>query len=133
MRYIYSKSKNKFETSQFVAKTEEHKQIALANGYVEVSDEDFEKLVNHELCWENEVLVPYTKTAEEIETEQRQAINVDIMQRIAELKSKLAETDYRAIKYAEGALTEAEYAETKAQRTAWRDEINQLESELEQL
>ena len=47
---------------------------------------------------------------------------------IQELKGKLAETDYKAIKYAEGLLTEEEYAETKAQRQAWRDEINALEA-----
>ena len=47
---------------------------------------------------------------------------------IAELKKKLADTDYMAIKYAEGALTEKEYAEMKAQRQAWRDRINELEA-----
>lgn len=51
-------------------------------------------------------------------------------QRISELKSKLSQTDYKAIKYAEGQLTEEEYAPIKAQRQAWRDEINQLESEV---
>lgn len=44
-----------------------------------------------------------------------------------ELKAKLAGTDYQAIKYAEGLLTEEEYAPIKAQRQAWRDEINQLQ------
>ena len=37
------------------------------------------------------------------------------------------QTDYQAIKYAEGQLTEEEYAPIKAQRQAWRDEINLLE------
>lgn len=50
--------------------------------------------------------------------------------RIAELKSNLAETDYKAIKYAEGIISEDEYAETKAQRQAWRDEINGIEGAL---
>lgn len=50
--------------------------------------------------------------------------------RIAELKQKLQETDYKAIKYAEGELTEEEYAPMKAQRKAWREEINKLEEEL---
>lgn len=48
-------------------------------------------------------------------------------QEIAELKSKLDATDYQAIKYAEGFLTDEEYAEMKAQRQAWRDRINELE------
>ena len=50
--------------------------------------------------------------------------------RIAELKQKLQETDYKAIKYSEGELSAEEYAETKAQRRAWREEINKLEEEL---
>ena len=50
--------------------------------------------------------------------------------RISELKQKLEETDYKAIKYAEGELTEEEYAPMKAQRKAWREEINKLEEEL---
>ena len=50
--------------------------------------------------------------------------------RIIELKQKLQETDYKAIKYAEGELSLEEYAETKAQRRAWREEINKLKEEL---
>lgn len=48
------------------------------------------------------------------------------------LKQKLVETDYKALKFAEGYLTEAEYAATKAQRQAWRDEINALEAKLQE-
>lgn len=51
-------------------------------------------------------------------------------QRIYELKQKLNETDYQAIKFAEGLITESEYAEIKAKRQAWRDEINELEGKL---
>jgi hypothetical protein len=47
---------------------------------------------------------------------------------IAELKAKLAATDYQAIKYAEGYFTDEEYAEMRAQRQAWRDRINELEA-----
>lgn len=50
--------------------------------------------------------------------------------RIAELKNLLAETDYQAIKYAEGHISESDYSEIKAQRQAWRDEINELETEV---
>lgn len=53
----------------------------------------------------------------------------DIMAEIAALKSLLRDTDYQALKYAEGALTEAEYAETKAKRAVWRARINELEEE----
>lgn len=47
--------------------------------------------------------------------------------KIAELKYKLSQTDYQAIKYAEGQITEEEYAPIKAQRQEWRNEINLLE------
>jgi hypothetical protein len=49
--------------------------------------------------------------------------------RIAELKQKLAETDYIVLKIAEGSATKKEYAEKIAQRQAWRTEINDLEAE----
>lgn len=47
--------------------------------------------------------------------------------RIRLLKQDLVNTDYQAIKYAEGLISEEEYAAIKAQRQAWRDEINALE------
>lgn len=53
-------------------------------------------------------------------------------EKINELKSKLAGTDYICIKIAEGAATHAEYAETISQRQSWRAEINRLEQENEQ-
>ena len=48
--------------------------------------------------------------------------------RIIFLKEELCKTDYQAIKFAEGWLTEEEYAPIKAQRQAYRVEINQLEN-----
>lgn len=42
------------------------------------------------------------------------------------LKTELAATDYQALKYMEGWLTEEEYAPIKAKRQALRDEINSL-------
>lgn len=49
-------------------------------------------------------------------------------QRISELKSKLASTDYVVIKIAEGEATAEDYSEILAQRKAWRAEVNQLEA-----
>lgn len=46
---------------------------------------------------------------------------------IERLKEQLAATDYKAIKHAEGWLTDEEYATTKAQRQQWRERINELE------
>ena len=65
-------------------------------------------------------------TKEELEADNRQVVKREIV----ELKRKLSDTDYKAIKYAEGFLTEEEYKETKAQRQMWRDRVNELESKI---
>ena len=52
------------------------------------------------------------------------------IERIAELKQLLTETDYVIIKIAEGAATKEEYAKTIAQRQAWREEVRTLEGEM---
>ena len=52
-----------------------------------------------------------------------------IEEQIFELKQKLESSDYKAIKYAEGWISEEEYAPIKAERQALRDKINELEKE----
>lgn len=39
----------------------------------------------------------------------------------------LRDSDYKAHKFAEGLISEEDYAETKAQRQAWRDKINEMQ------
>ena len=65
-------------------------------------------------------------TAEEL-AEMNQPL--DLALEIEQLKAQLAETDYKAIKFAEGWLTEEEYAPIKAERQALRDAINDLEKQ----
>lgn len=67
-------------------------------------------------------------TAEEIA--EMEAHKPSASQRIEMLKSELASTNDKAIEYAEGWLTEEEYAPIKAQRQAIRDEINALEAHM---
>ena len=97
--------------------------------YVEINDERYDTLVTlansgKELYLSN--LVEKSFDLREIVISQEQ----QRQNRIAELKSLLAQTDYQAIKYAEGQLSASEYAEMKKQRQAWRDEINELETEV---
>ena len=66
---------------------------------------------------------PYVPTQEEL-------AEINKQKQINELKQKLAQTDYQAIKYAEGRMSGAEYAPIGEQRQAWRDEINNLEKQL---
>ena len=47
---------------------------------------------------------------------------------ITQLKKALSDTDYKAIKYAEGQISEEEYASVKAERQGYRDRINELEA-----
>lgn len=46
---------------------------------------------------------------------------------ITQLKKQLSDTDYKAIKYAEGQISEEEYASVKELRQGYRDRINYLE------
>ena len=62
-----------------------------------------------------QVFVPYTQK------------ELDLL-RIEELKALLKESDYKAIKYAEGLFTDVEYAPIKAMRQSYRAEINALEA-----
>ena len=52
-------------------------------------------------------------------------------EKIYRLKDKLRATDYQALKFAEGELTEEEFYPTREQRKAWRAEINQIEAEID--
>lgn len=57
----------------------------------------------------------------------------EIIGEITALKQLLANSDYKAIKYSEGLITDVEYASTKAFREDLRVQINALEAELASL
>lgn len=46
---------------------------------------------------------------------------------IRDLKAKLKSSDYKALKHADGALSDEEYEEAKRERQDWRDQINALQ------
>lgn len=48
------------------------------------------------------------------------------------LKQQLDVTDYQAIKYAEGQISEEEYSPIREERQSWRDRINELEQIIEE-
>ena len=93
-------------------------------GYA-ISQEELDKLREHELKWSEDedghtILIPNDPTDENARNE--------ALRTIAELKDKLAKTDYQAIKFAEGELSEKDYAPIREERKAWRAEINQKEA-----
>ena len=49
---------------------------------------------------------------------------------ITALKSLLTDTDYKALKHADGVMSDEEYEPICQQRKEWRDKINALETEL---
>lgn len=67
--------------------------------------------------------------AEEYKPTKKEQLQMDINQK----KWELSQTDYKALKYAEGLLTEEEYAPIKAERQAMRDEINAMEAKLSKM
>ncbi len=54
-------------------------------------------------------------------------MNFHKQEQITELKQKLANTDYQAIKFAEGEITESEFIPIRVKRAEWREQINKLE------
>ena len=59
---------------------------------------------------------PYVPTQEEINARE-----------VERLKAELSATDYKCLKYVDGAISESEYAEVKAYRAELRRKINELE------
>lgn len=76
--------------------------------------------------WEYEENSAHPRAPEVIELTPAQIIENEIW----DLKGKLADTDYVAVKIAEGAATKEEYADIIAERQTWRDEINKLQQQL---
>lgn len=54
----------------------------------------------------------------------------EVLREIEGLKQQLTESDYKAIKFAEGWITAKEYAPTKAERQSIRNRINELQEEI---
>lgn len=122
-----------FSTSSFTGKVVdgiENIPDEIKDNLIQVDDSVYQDLIDHKLMWSNGELVnnpDYKDYLLDLENANRLRTKRN---RIVELKQLLADSDYRAIKYAEGLYTEEEYAPYKEQRQAYRDEINQIESEI---
>ena len=110
-------------------------------GTIELTDEEFAQ-IGVTKRFENGVLIDIpqaeleTMRLAQLEYEQqlqRQAEIDEIQRKISEAKAKLSQTDYQAIKYFEGFISDTDYAPMKAQRQAWRDEINELEAKVQEV
>ena len=90
---------------------------------IEVTDEEFDRLFCEQANGKELKVVDGKVVAVEHEATEQELAE----KRICELKKLLFNTDYQAIKYAEGELTAEEFEPIKEQRRQWRAEINELE------
>ena len=110
----YCKVENGKITEVFETDDEE---IARLNGYTTPCDREIVQVHNGSYKFADEVTdADFLPTQEELNAEE-----------VARLKGELASTDYKCLKYVDGALSESEYAEVKAYRAELRQRINELQ------
>lgn len=101
--------------------------------YIEITEEQRRQPLPDKYSYyavENGEFVIKRRTPSEAETKADSIASIN--QQIRELQGKLSATDYQALKYSEGWITEKDYTEIKANRQSWRDAINQLQAQLEE-
>ena len=101
--------------------------------YIEITEEQRRQPLPDKYSYyavENGEFVIKRRTPSEAETKADSIASIN--QQIRELQGKLAATDYQALKYSEGWITEEDYTEIKANRQSWRDAINQLQVQLKE-
>lgn len=101
--------------------------------YIEITEEQRRQPLPDKYSYyavENGEFVIKRRTPSEAETKADSIASIN--QQIRELQEKLAATDYQALKYSEGWITEKDYTEIKANRQSWRDTINQLQAQLKE-
>lgn len=101
--------------------------------YIEITEEQRRQPLPDKYSYyavENGEFVIKRRTPSEAETKADSIASIN--QQIRELQGKLAATDYQALKYSEGWITEKDYTEIKANRQSWRNTINQLQAQLKE-
>ena len=99
--------------------------------YILITEEERKQPIKNKYGYyvvkDNKFTIEYrTPSDEEVENDKISEIN----SKIRDLKLKLSNTDYKAIKYAEGFISEDDYKSIKQERQGYRDRINELEQEL---
>lgn len=75
----------------------------------------------------------FVKELELTAEEEKQATYFENLAELNDLRRKLTETDYKAIKFAEGLISTEDYEPIKQERQGYRDRINELEEKLSKL
>lgn len=96
----------------------------IPDGFIVMTDEEERKLNNGYYKDPNtgklKEIPPYVLTAAETLLQAQNSA-------ISSLKARLTETDYKCLKFADGALTDSEYAATREERAKLRTAINDIE------
>lgn len=67
---------------------------------------------------------------ETVQPTEEELEKIKLQEQMTTLKQELSNTDYQAIKYAEGWFTDEEYSPIKAEREGLREKIRELEEQL---
>lgn len=54
---------------------------------------------------------------------------MEVQSEIRAYENLLNQTDYKALKHADGVISDADYKEIAARRQEWRDKINELQAQ----
>lgn len=110
-----------------------NRDIALSSGYIEIDKETYADLIETKKKWENGEIVDDPTYAERMVLNKRKLEVNEKKDRIAELRSALASLDYHTLKHVDGQMTDEEYEPIKQQKIAYREEINALEAEIQEM
>lgn len=116
-----------------IEKIEEEGHYEVVKVYEETGGQDVEWIIDvpgqeAQEAWEEIIVyqryILYTEMELEI-----QKLNAQIQ----DYKNRLIESDFQAIKYAEGLYTEEQYEPTRKMRQSYRDKINELNEKIKSL
>lgn len=99
-------------------------EIAERNGYVAISDEEYEALVNGSAEWSDGKIVAAEPSEESAEAREKKKSR---LAEIAACRSELRLLDIKTMKYVDGNLTAVEYEPYRRRKQELRDRINELE------
>lgn len=126
---IYEKSSGKVVSITSISNEEElKKSLPESNSFIYVNEIPQYNIYRQSMVVKESVLTVVDLAL--TEEQEKFATNMEILQEIQALKEFLSTSDYKAIKYLDGALSEVEYEPIRLQRDQTRAKINELETKL---
>ncbi len=126
---IYEKSSGKVVSITSISNEEElKKSLPESNSFIYVNEIPQYNIYRQSMVVKESVLTVVDLAL--TEEQEKFATNMEILQEIQALKEFLSTSDYKALKYLDGALSEVEYEPIRLQRDQTRAKINELETKL---